>query len=254
LRGTLSKLEKFAGGRFAPSKMGVIKSLESIERLGMSNSKVIKEFGEENLRSILILRSNIPLIKQWTEELTGTSVAAEQAGVRMDTFNSRLAKAGTSLKSIAIKIFEGFEPVLSFLVDKFTFVLNSIEGITSAIGEMLGQTAAAVRQLDFTEFDFTSVANRFGEAFGLEAIKVSPDIDLTAPVSISPKRLAELRASAAPSLMAGVTAPTAPMSPIGGTINGQIVVSAAPGASVKQTSMTTQGNGLNVGMNMARAH
>lgn len=254
LRGTLSKLEKFAGGRFAPSKIGIIKSLEMIEKLGMSNSKVIKEFGEENLRSILILRSNIPLIKQWTQELTGTAVAGEQAAVRMDTFNTRLAKAGTSLKSIAIKIFDGFEPVLSWLVDKFTFLLNAIEGITSAVGEMLGQTAAAVSNFDFSEFDFSAVASRFGEAFGLDAIKAIKEVDLSAAVTVSPARIAELRANAAAKMAPSVVAPTAPIIPAGGTLNGQIVVSATPGASIKSTALTTQGTGLNLGMNMAGAH
>ena len=48
-----------------------------------------------------------------------------------------------------------------------------------------------------------------------------------------------------------VGAPTAPTQS-GGTLDGQITVSAGPGAVVESTSMATSGAGLNVGMNMAR--
>jgi hypothetical protein len=213
LRGTLSKLEKFAGGRFAPSRLGIIKSLQMIDRLGLSNTQIIKEFGEENLRSILILRKNVPLVQQWTKELTGTSIATQQANTRMETFNQKVAKAGTSLKAIAIKIFTGFEPVLSKLVDLFTFLVNAIDGVVSALGALIGQGLGALFSLDFSQFDFRAIASSFGQAFGLEALQ--------APVAAS------------------------------GSVTGNITVAAAPGSEVRQTSMASAGPGLNIGMNMA---
>lgn len=44
--------------------------------------------------------------------------------------------------------------------------------------------------------------------------------------------------------------PGAPVQAANGTLDGQITVAAAPGAQVKETSMTSTGSGLNVGMNM----
>ena len=228
LRGTLVKLEKIAGGRFAPSRIGVIKSLEIIGKLGLTNTQIIKEFGEENLRSILILRQNVPLIKQWTRELTGTAVATEQAETRMDTFNQRLIKAGVSLKALAIKIFTGFEPVLSKLVNLFTFLVNAIDGVTSAMGELLGQFAGAVATLDFGQFDFSRIASQFGAAFGLEAITFGGGGGAQTPTP---------------------TTPTAPS----GTLAGEITVRAAPGTAVPSFVLKTTGEGFDIGLNMAGA-
>lgn len=254
LRGTLSKLEKFAGGRFAPSRLGIIKSLQIIEKLGLSNNQVIKEFGEENLRSILILRQNVPLIKQWTRELTGTAVATEQADTRMETFNGRLAKAGTALKGIAIKVFTGFEPILSRLVDLFTFLINAIDGVTSALGELIGQFAGAVATFDFSQFDFSAIASRFGEAFGLPEIKIpelfkSPQAKFKIDVKDLPSVSVDLNNIAAGLASPSFSAPTAP----NGTIAGQITVKAEPGTSVPAAKLATSGSGLNIGMNMAGA-
>lgn len=227
LRGTLSKLEKFAGGKFSASKLGIINSLEAIEKLGLSNSEVIKEFGEENLRSILILRKNVPLIKQWTRELTGTNVATEQANVRMDTFNQRMIKAGISMKGLAIKVFNGWEPVLSKLITWFTAFLNLIDGVLSSLGELIGQFAGAVFSLDFGHFDFGAVASRFMDAFGTDS---------------SESKSSSGRGSRTPSTSAQGG---------NGNVSGKIVVEAAPGTVVRETQMkSTSGGGLNVGLNM----
>ncbi len=260
LRGTLVKLEKIAGGRFAPSRIGVIKSLEMIGKLGLSNTQIIKEFGEENLRSILILRQNVPLIKQWTRELTGTGVATEQANVRMDTFSGSLDKAGVALKSIAIKLFTGFEPLLTGAIDLFTFLISAIEGVTSALGELIGQFAGAVATLDFSQFDPSAIISRFGEAFGLEAIRLPELFGGDKPViSVDAAELNRVlnqsvatgagaltaQSTAAPTL----TTPTATV----GTIIGEILVSATAGSSVSSTTMRSSGAGLNVGLNMVGA-
>lgn len=235
LRGTLSKLEKIAGGRFAPSKIGIINSLKAIEKLGMSNSKIIKEFGEENLRSILILKNNIPLIEQWTNELTGTGVAGEQAATRMDTFNAKVSKLGASIKSIAISVFDGFEPVLSWVVEKVTFIINAIEAFFKVLGGLIGQTASAIRNLDFGSFDFHQIAQEFGVAMGLERLPNFVEAPKNAPMPMP------------------IRAPEAPINSVNGSVNGQILVSAMPGTAIKSTTMTNNGPGLNIGLNMAGA-
>lgn len=50
--------------------------------------------------------------------------------------------------------------------------------------------------------------------------------------------------------IAPIVAPSAPVNGANGTLNGQITVTAAPGTKVKDTSLKTTGNGLNLGMNM----
>lgn len=138
LRGTLSKLEKIAGGRLAPSKLGIIKSLEIIKKLGLSNTQIIKEFGEENLRSILILRQNVPLIKRWTKELTGTNIAQEQAEKRLSTFNTKLRRLGITLNDKIIKTFVRLEPILTKQVEKLGKFFDTIDpDQVDALGDSL---------------------------------------------------------------------------------------------------------------------
>ena len=63
-----------------------------------------------------------------------------------------------------------------------------------------------------------------------------------------------LTAEQAESVAGGKTAtPTAPVGGGSGTINGNILVSAEPGAQIKSTSMESSGSGMNLGMNMAAA-
>lgn len=50
-----------------------------------------------------------------------------------------------------------------------------------------------------------------------------------------------------------ISAPTTPVGTPSGSINGQITVSAAPGARVESTKMQSSGRGLDVGVNMAMA-
>jgi len=190
LRGTLSKLEKIAGGQLAPSKIGIIKSLEIIEKLGLSNTQIIKEFGEENLRSILILRSNIPLIKQWTKELTGTNIASEQAEKRLSTFNTKIRRLGISLNDIVIRTFLRLEPVLTRQVTNLGKFFDTIDSsqidalgdslsavvevlgilgdaikiplaLLKGVGTAIGELAASVATLDIFGSQRTSFADAF---------------------------------------------------------------------------------------------
>lgn len=214
LRGTLSKLEKFANGKFAPSRMGIIKSLESIEKLGLSNTQIIKEFGEENLRTILILRKNVPLAKEWTKALTGTNVAGEQATKRLSTLSAKYDKLKTSISEVAISILEGLSPALGFVIDKVTFAINATLGVLRSVGSFIGQVAGALSTFDFGSFDFKAIANEFLSAVGEK------------------------------------TLPTTPIQNAGGTVNGTITVAAASGSEVRDTTMANRGPGLDIGMNV----
>ena len=117
LRGTLSKLEKIAKGKIAPSKIGIVQSLEAIKNANLSNIQIIKQFGEENLRGVLVLRDNIPLIKQWKNEVTGTNAAVQQAAIRQDTYNSRMDKTIAIIRGKMIQVFLKLEPLLSKSMD-----------------------------------------------------------------------------------------------------------------------------------------
>ena len=235
LRGTLSKLEKFMGGRFAPSRVGMIKSLEMLEKLGLSNAQVIKEFGLENLRSVLVLRRNIPLVKEWTDEISGTDQALVQATLRMDTFNTKVSILGTRIKGMAIKAFGAIEPMLNNLIDSINVLLNLLDGVGAAFSYLDGKK--------FSEVSFAGFKDAFSSAFSknektAESVQTANGFNQAQPPDWT---------------MFSQTAPVTQTAPVkqSGEVNGSIIVEAMEGMKVKSTKMDSDTNWLNIGLNAA---
>lgn len=191
LRNSLVSLEKIEGGKLAPSRIGVIKSLELLNKLNLDNLKITKEFGKENLTSALILRDSVPLIKEWTGAVSEQGIAQKQAEFRLGTFNAKIRKLGVSINDALIKTFLRLEPILTEQVTKFTEFLGTIDeeqirgfadvlvlvaktvaiigkGIgfvvkqIANLGTVLGEVTAAIVNLDFGSFSdnfFTSLQN-----------------------------------------------------------------------------------------------
>lgn len=267
LRGTLSKLEKIANGQLAPSKIGILESLDRLKKAQLSNTQIIKEFGEENLRSILILQKNVPLIKQWTKELTGTNIAQEQADKRLATFNAKFRKLGITLNEALIKTFLKLEPILSKQIVQFTeFVQNlkpeQIEGFAlmveglgkgiavlgqglafvfkqlKRIATIIGEVTAAIVSLDFSHF--TQSFTDFGKGFTKDLSELI-NVDITGAIHSG---LDSLLGSADKAAVQEFSSRT--------DVNVNL---SAPEGTVDSIKSKTSGKnpGLNVGVNMASA-
>lgn len=219
LRGVLAKLEQFKEGRFAPSKLGIIKSLEAVKNLGLSNIEIIKEFGIENQKGALILQRNLPLVRSWTRELAGTDEALRQADIRMSTFSEAVKRLGTSLAGLAITVFSILEPILTPIIKAITFFINLIDGLIRSISNLVGT-----------------------QIFKFIVKGKAPD-------------LSELKSEfLAPFGKDGKGSPIAPTSKNGGTVDMGITVSASPGSKVEKTTTKNNTDNLNIGTNMAGAY
>jgi len=242
LRGTLIKLEKTMKGRIAPSKIGIIKSLEIIKKLGLSNTQIVEEFGEESLKTILILRKNVPLIKQWTKALTGTNVAQEQAVIRLGTFNAKMRGLGISINESMIKTFDRLEPILVKQTKSLTAWFDSITTedikiLSDALSALLGILTLVIKSLAF-----------FGK-LPVRGIRLFTDGEeerinrgrsfLGGPLPVS---AAERSAAAA------VQGPVQKA-----RVDGEIVVSAAEGTKIESTKLRTRASNLDFGLNMVPA-
>jgi len=199
LRSTLSKLEGFMGGKFAPSKIGIIKSLAAIEKLGLSNTQIIKKFGNENLRTILILKKNVPLLKKWAKEITGTNSAQEQANKRLKTggklsaklgivINTKLIAAYASISSVidrltqtTIRLFDSLSPeainilisplkLLLVIISALLDVLMGVFTIFKGIVQTVAQFTAAMASLDFSGFDLLKNFSIGGDFLGVSGL------------------------------------------------------------------------------------
>ena len=181
LRAALVKLETKLGA-MAPSKVGFVRTLEILRKRQLSNVQLSELFGEEHVKTGLILQNNIPLIKQWGREITGTNIAEEQASIRLNTFNAKLRRMGVTIRESVIKAFIRLEPVITEQITNLTKWIDSldpekIKGFADSltilvkglvfvgkivgkilkqmemIGEVLGQLTAALATLDFSQFD-----------------------------------------------------------------------------------------------------
>jgi len=179
LRATLSKLESIRGGRFAPSKIGFIKSLEVIEKLGLSNVQILNEFGAEVLKGILILRSNVPLVKQWTAAVTGTNTAQEQAAVRLATFNAGLRRLGVIITDKVIKTFIRLEPVLTRGAESFGAWLDTVDDKkVEAFADSIKGILQLMEGLAKAGGAVADVMGRVGTAIGETAAKIELKTDM----------------------------------------------------------------------------
>lgn len=64
-----------------------------------------KLFGKENSAAALALVQGIPMVEQWTEAITGTTTAIDQADIVMATYNERLARVQARFDDFKISIF-----------------------------------------------------------------------------------------------------------------------------------------------------
>lgn len=64
-----------------------------------------KLFGKENSAAAMALVQGIPKVQQWTEAITGTTTAIDQADIVMATYNERLARVQARFDDFKISIF-----------------------------------------------------------------------------------------------------------------------------------------------------
>jgi TP901 family phage tail tape measure protein len=64
-----------------------------------------KLFGKENSAAAMALVQGIPKVEQWTEAITGTTTAIDQADIVMATYNERLSRVQAKFDDFKISIF-----------------------------------------------------------------------------------------------------------------------------------------------------
>jgi len=131
----------------------------------------------------------------------------------------------------------------TLLIAKWDDITASLSGAWEGLKMMATDAAAWIGEKFGSAWDFIKAG-----ALGMADFVISAINSLIAPLSMVSEAMG-LGSLQIPS----VATPTSPVSAATGTIQGQIVVSAAPGASVVSTKSKTAGSGLNMGVNMAMA-
>lgn len=123
LRGAMLKLNKAI-----PFEQvgGFSNALEILRKKNLSVAQLQEIFGEEMVKSGAVLVNNVPLIRQWTKELTGTNVAQEQANVRLGTLSAKARGLGVTISNLLIKTFNRLAPQFDGMIQKMEKFFDSI--------------------------------------------------------------------------------------------------------------------------------
>jgi len=174
-----------------------------------------KIFGEEHAKVGLALIDNVKFLGMYEKKLRGTNTAKDQADVRMATFSTRMKAIGVLMNEKIIKTFkqsEGGAGILAGTIKRFIdsldagdievfgMALSGLAVILAGLGETLsavinvaigvlkpffamlkgiattlGQIAAAIATMDFSQFDLTGAFDVGGKFLGFGESKIASD-------------------------------------------------------------------------------
>lgn len=95
-----------------PAIVGLDKALDNLQKKQLSAAQIKKMFGEEGYNVASILINEADKVKYYTEAVTGTSVAMEQAATKSDTAAAKLDQAKNKMNELGIQLMEKLNPAL----------------------------------------------------------------------------------------------------------------------------------------------
>ena len=244
---------------FNPAIVGMGRALENLSKANLNATEIEKLFGREAFAIGKILIDNRKLVGQWTQEMTGTAVAQEQAAINLNTFNVKMRRLGITIKNVLIRTFLRLEPLLSKTIVKFTEFFDQISedqikvfsdnivdvatglgNIATSLGDIIGLTKKIPSLPDW----MTSGMN-FARNMGLKdaAIWGGP----YGKVSPMRQNLSDLSEQLLVDVLPSIGAPIGQDSKSTTDINMNIN---APAGVVRSMQSTTQGRAANVGLNL----
>ncbi|MGN1216759.1 MAG: phage tail tape measure protein [Phocaeicola sp.] len=196
-----------------PKVVGLQTALENLNKKGMTAGDIQKMFGEEAYTAASILIQNVDAVDRYTQAVTNTNIAVEQAAISSDTNRAKLEQQKNALKeagnelierlnsslmtltSLTNKIITALPKVIDWFIEYKDVVISTVAGISaytvaikaSAIATKLYDTWTKIATVSTTGFNTVLKANPFGLVLaGLTALatyimtKVVPATDAAA--------------------------------------------------------------------------
>ncbi len=152
------------------SKKGLIPVLRQLGKERLNAAKLEKLFGRESLAVGKILIDNVDLVKDWTKAFTGTSIAQEQAAIRMKTFSFRMSVLKAKMEDTFIRVFMKAEPAITRLTEKVSGFFESmsneeVEGFADSLTGIAYGLGAIGKALGFVLLKFGQLAKIYSDFF-----------------------------------------------------------------------------------------
>lgn len=107
-----------------PKVVGLQTALENLNSKGMSAGEIQKMFGEEAYSAASILIQNVDAVDRYTQAVTGTNIAVEQAAINSDTNRAKLEQHKNAIKEAGIELAERLNPSIMTLTSLTTKVIT----------------------------------------------------------------------------------------------------------------------------------
>lgn len=117
---------------------------EAMGKLGTQaekNALLNKLFGEGGQNAAAALLGGGELLKQFTEGVTGTNAATEQAAINMNTFAERMSRMKASVEDGFISAFQAIGPAVSQVLD---IILPAMQNVFANLASALGPTVKVI--------------------------------------------------------------------------------------------------------------
>lgn len=95
-----------------PRIVGLSTALDNLAAKQLNATKIKEMFGEEGYNVASVLINETEKVKYYTEAVTGTGVAIEQAGIKSNTAAAKLAQAKNRMQEMGIELMENLNPGL----------------------------------------------------------------------------------------------------------------------------------------------
>ncbi len=109
-----------------PKVVGLQTALENLNKKSLSAAEIQTMFGEEAYSAATILIDNADKVRQYTEAVTDTNIAMEQAAINSDTNEAKMAQYRNSIKEAGIELMERLNPSLSLLTGWTTKIIVAL--------------------------------------------------------------------------------------------------------------------------------
>lgn len=106
-----------------PKVVGLQTALENLNKKSLTAAQIQTMFGEEAYSAATILIDNADKVRQYTEAVTNTNIAMEQAAINSDTNKAKMAQYRNSIKEAGIELMERLNPSLSLLTGWTTKII-----------------------------------------------------------------------------------------------------------------------------------
>lgn len=109
-----------------PKVVGLQTALENLNKKGMTAGDIQKMFGEEAYTAASILIQNVDAVDRYTQAVTNTNIAVEQAAINSDTNRAKLEQQKNALKEAGNELIERLNPSLMSLTSLTNKVITAL--------------------------------------------------------------------------------------------------------------------------------